>query len=214
MRVISLFDRITSGGAAVATASRRFQDSLSPYLSLSCPRPAVPLLPNRVSPPNLLPRQNHPHLCFGVSDQFAANIHRHAVNHAGKRKRRLVFRSHRSANVHAADYAAEQADSERVGQLDIALSDQPGVEVELALAGCAFAVGDVGFARHLELKAQLVTSCGNGLDRFDVIEVPADVVVGIAELAVLNIKASSRRRCRPGTAARLPRRPWGSPRPR
>src|SRR5208283_1704882 len=107
---------------------------------------------------------------------------------AGERKRRLVFRSDRSAKVHAADYAAEQADSERVGQVDVAFSNKPCVEVELALAGRAFAVGEVGFPRHFELKAQLVTSCGNGLDRFYVIEVPADVVVGIAEFAVLNIK--------------------------
>ena len=66
---------------------------------------------------NLLPRQDHPHLCFVVFNQLAAYIHGHVVDRASERKRRLVFMSHRSAEVHAADnYAAEQADSERVGQ--------------------------------------------------------------------------------------------------
>ena len=55
----------------------------------------------------------------------------------------------------------------------------PGAPLPLAMSGLPC---------HLELKAQLVTSRGNGLDRLDIVEVPADVVVGIVELAVLNVE--------------------------
>ena len=58
----------------------------------------------------------------------------------------------------------------------------------MALARRAFAVSDVGFVRYLEFKPQLMTACGHGFGGFDVVQVPTNVVVGMAELPFLNIQ--------------------------
>ena len=85
---------------------------------------------------DLLARQDHPHLCFAVFYQLTAYLHRNAVDSPGERERRLVPGRYRSADVHAADDTAQQSESERIGQLDFALCDEPGVEVKLTFAVC------------------------------------------------------------------------------
>src|SRR4029450_9674343 len=123
-----------------------------------------------------------------VSDQLTAHIYGYFVNLTGEWEWRLVLRRHRCARVRAADYGAEQSDGERISQRDVALSDQLAVDVELALAWRAFAVSDVGFVRHLEFKPQLMAAWGDGFGGFDVIQVPPNVVIGMAEFSVLDIK--------------------------
>src|ERR1700747_3044111 len=107
-----------------------------------------------------------------VSDQLSAHIHGYFVNLPGERERRFVLRRDGRARVRSADYGAEQSDGERIGQRDVALSDQLAVDVELALARRAFAVSDVGFVGYLEFKPQLMTARRHGFGGFDVIQVP------------------------------------------
>src|SRR4029450_3151015 len=123
-----------------------------------------------------------------VSDQLTAHIYGYFVNLTGEWEWRLVLRRHRCARVRAADYGAEQSDGERIGKRDVALSDQLAVDVDLALARRAFAVSDVGFVCHLEFKPPLMTACGHGFGGFDIIQVPTNIVIGMAEFPVLDIK--------------------------
>src|SRR5262245_61995189 len=123
-----------------------------------------------------------------VPDQLAAYIHGYVVNLTGEWERRLVLRCHRRAHVGAAVDGAEQSDAERIGQRDVALSDLLAIDVEVALARGAFAVSDVGFVCYLEFKPQLMTTCGHRFGRFDVVQVPTHIVVGMTKLPVLNVE--------------------------
>src|SRR5262245_26680443 len=123
-----------------------------------------------------------------VSDQLAAYIHGYIVNLTGERERRLVLRRYRRAHIRAAVDGAEQSDAERIGQRDVALSDLLAIDVEVALARRAFAVRDVGFVCYLEFKPQLMTPCGHRCGGFDVVQIPAYVVVRMTKLPVLNVE--------------------------
>src|SRR4029450_1299662 len=114
------------------------------------PRPLIPPSSLDTRPFLLLPRQVPAQFGLFVLDQLAAHVHGYFVNLTRKRERRLVLRRDGRACVRSADYGAEQSDGERIGQRDVALSDQLAVDIELALARRAFAGSDVGFGRHLE----------------------------------------------------------------
>src|SRR5215475_4843155 len=123
-----------------------------------------------------------------VPDQLAAYVHGYVVNLTGEWERRLIFRRHRRAHVRAAVDGAEQSDAERIGQRDVVLSDLLAIDVEVALARRAFAVSDVGFVGYLEFKTQLMTTWGNRVGGFDVVQVPTHVVIGMTKLPVLNVE--------------------------
>src|SRR5262245_45281192 len=144
-------------------------------------------LDSHPSPP-LLPRQMLAQFGLVISDQLTAHVHCYFVDLTREWKRRLILRCHRRAHVRAAVDGAEQSDAERIGQRDGALSDLLVIDVEVALARRAFAVRDVGFACHLEFKPQLMTACGHGFGRFNVVQVPTHVVIYMAEFPVLNVQ--------------------------
>ncbi len=68
------------------------------------------------------------------------------------------------------------------------MSGQLAVDIELTAARRAFAVGNVRLPGHLEFESQLVPPLGKRAGRLDVVQVPADVVVGVAKPAALNIE--------------------------
>src|SRR5262245_59846412 len=114
-----------------------------------------------------------------VMDQLTAYVHGYIVNLTGEWKRQFILRRHRRAHVRAAVDGAEQSDAKRIAQRDVALSDLLAIDVEVALARRAFAVRDVGFVCYLEFKAQLMTTWGNRVGGFDVVQVPTHVVIGM-----------------------------------
>src|SRR5262245_49320440 len=123
-----------------------------------------------------------------ISDQLPAYVHGYFINFTGEWKRRLILRRYRCAHVRTAVDGAEQSDAERIGQRDVALSDLLAIDVEVALARRAFAVRDVGFVGYLEFKPQLMTTWGNRVGGFDVVQVPTHVVIGMTKLPVLNVE--------------------------
>src|SRR5215813_3491654 len=123
-----------------------------------------------------------------VMDQLTAHVHGYFVNLTGEWKRRLILRCNRRAHVRAAVDGAEQSDGERIRQRDVALSDLLAIDVEMALARRAFAVRDVGFVCYLEFKPQLMTTWGNRVGGFDVVQVPTHVVIGMTKLPILNVQ--------------------------
>src|SRR5215475_11409908 len=123
-----------------------------------------------------------------VMHQLTAHVHGYFVDLTGEWKRRLILRCHRRAHVRAAVDGAEQSYAERIGQRDIALSDLLAIDVEVALTRRALAVRDVGFVCYLEFKPQLMTTCGHGCGRFDVVQFPTHVIVGMTKLPVLNVE--------------------------
>lgn len=136
----------------------------------------------------LLPRHHHAQRRFVISYQITADIHGHAVHLPGEWKGRLVLWRYRGTRVRAAIDGTEQTNCQRIGQRNVTLSDQLAVDIELASARRTFSVGKVRLAGYFELELQLVVPLGDRTLRLDIIQVLADVVVGVAELAALNIE--------------------------
>jgi hypothetical protein len=97
----------------------------------------------------------HAQFCFGVVDQFSADVHRDAVDGAGELERAGVVVGDRGTGVGAAGQRA-RIERERGGDGRFRVPGEGAVDVELELAGRALTVLQVWLSSRLEL----------GIDRF------------------------------------------------
>ncbi len=137
----------------------------------------------------LLPRHDHAHLGFAVCDHIAADVECHAVDRAGEFKGRLVEGRDRCAGICADGDASRQPQAERRGVREIRLADKLAVDVELAAARGALAMGEVRRTGHFEFEAQLVMP-GRDRDRaLDTQVVTGYIVVDVLQPVVLDVEA-------------------------
>src|SRR6185312_15981668 len=127
----------------------------------------------------------HAQFGFGVLDQLSADVHRDAVDGAGELERAGVVVGDRGAGVSAAGKRA-RIERERGGDGRFRVPGEGAVDVELELAGRALAVLHVRLPGRLELEPERVLAWRQDDVGFHSVYGPADVVVGVAELAVLD----------------------------